>query len=89
MEKQTEQSLYEILETMGEALEHLQSKENQELRQMMQSGRLAVAETLERELGCSLEGRIDMNHLSDEDWIRTAYRIMGELADPFKPKKRF
>ncbi|MCI8361280.1 MAG: FkbM family methyltransferase [Clostridiales bacterium] len=89
MDKQTEQSIYEILHTMDEALAHLQLSENEELRQLLQSGRQAVTETLDGALDCSLSQRIDADQLSDADWVRTAYRIMEEISDPFEPRNAF
>lgn len=89
MDKNVEKSLYEILATMCEAMEHLQHTENQELRELLKSGRQNVTEALEQELACSLRERIEEANLPDEDWIRTAYRIMGEISNPFQPQNAF
>ncbi|MCI8501912.1 MAG: FkbM family methyltransferase [Oscillospiraceae bacterium] len=89
MDKNIEISLLEILDTMKEALAHLEHTENEELRQMVKSGRQHLTEALESELDCSLDQRIDASALSDEDWLRTVYRIMGEVSDPFRLKNVF
>lgn len=82
--RETEQAVYEILGTMGEALEHLTERE--ELRQLVSGGREQVTAVLEEAMGCSLDGRICASGLSNEDWLRTAYLILGEIAEPFQPK---
>lgn len=37
-------------------------------------------------MSCSLDLRINISHLSDEDWLRIVYHIMGEISDPFQPR---
>ena len=71
MDKNIEISLLEILDTMKEALAHLEHTENEELRQMVKSGRQHLTEALESELDCSLDQRIDASALSGEGWVRT------------------
>lgn len=89
MEQQEWDKLLELLDTISEAQTHLKNTENEELRHMMHMGRLSVTEALEAALNCSLDQRVNVSQMSDEDWLRTAYRIMGELADPFQPKNSF
>lgn len=85
MDENIKKSVYEILETMDEALEFLKHTENEECRELMSWGREKVTKALEKSMECSLDERIDISHLSDEDWLRTAYHIMKELSDPFQP----
>ena len=86
IDKQTEQAVYEILGTMGEALEHLRLTEQEELRQLVIDGRQQVTGVLENALGFSLDKKISASKLPDEDWLRTAYFILGEITDPFQPR---
>lgn len=55
----------------------------------MADGRRQVTETLEAAISCSLDTRISASKLSDEDWLRTMYLIVGEFTNPFRPKNRF
>jgi len=86
MDKQTQQAVYELLGTMGEALDHLHLTEQEELRQLVFDGRRQVTGVLENALGQTLDQRVSASKLSDEDWLRTAYFIVGELTGPFRPK---
>lgn len=89
MDETVERSVYEILGTMGEALEHLRQREDESLRQLVAGGRRQVTEALEQAMACSLELRIGASKLPDEDWLRTAYLIAGEISEPFQPKNSF
>ncbi len=86
MDQQTRQAVYELLGTMGEALEHLRLTEREELRQLVSDARRQVTGVLEESLGQALEERISVSELSDEDWRRSAYLMMAELAEPFQVK---
>lgn len=89
MDEQTSQAVCELLDSIGESLAHPWLSENAELRQLITDGRRQVTETLEAALSCSLDVRVSASKLSDEDWLRTMYLIVGELTDPFQPKNRF
>ena len=89
LNKQTRQAVYELLNSIGQALEHLRLSENDDLRKLVADGRRQVTETLETALSCSLDAKISASELSDEDWLRAMYLTVGELTDPFRPKNRF
>lgn len=89
LDEQTEQAVCALLDSVGKALEHLRLSENEELRQLVTDSRRQVTETLEAAAACSLEARVSASALSDEDWLRTMYLIVGELIGPFRPKNRF
>ena len=84
LDEQTLQAVLDILETMGEALAHLQIREDAALRQAVQNGRLEVTAALEKSV--PLEQRIHVSQLTDEDWLRTAYFLLSELSNPFCPR---
>ena len=89
MDENVKKSVYELLEGIGEALEHLQHTENEELRQMVTAGRQQVTAALDKALGCVLDERIDAAAMPDEDWLITAYRVMEQIEEPFKPQNMY
>lgn len=89
LDEQTGRAVGELLDSVGEALAHLRLLENEELRQLVSDSRRQITATLEAEIHCSLEVRISASKLSDEDWLRTMYLIVGEFTEPFRPKNRF
>ena len=89
MQKQVVDSIYEILDTIKEAMEYLKYKENQELREVIMMGRQEITQELEKELGFSLEQRMDIWSLSTEDWLITIYRVIEEMINPFSPQNAF
>lgn len=80
---------YDCLDTVGEALGRLRLTESVELRKVVADSRHQVEQSLETALSCSLDARISASELSNEDWLRTMYLLVGEAADPFQPKNRF
>lgn len=89
MKLEVKQAICDILDTIEEALLHLQQNEQEELRQTVVLGRAYITSELERELGCSLEHRINISALSDEDWLRTISIILSQIEDPFCPQNVF
>lgn len=89
VDKQTGQAAYELLNSIGQALGHLRLSESEDLRQLVTDSRRQVTETLEDALSCSFDAQISASKLSDEDWLRTMYLVMGEFTNPFHPKNRF
>ncbi len=89
MDGNVKKSVYEILKTINEALELLSHTENEECSELVGWGRQKVTETLEKEMKCSLDMRIDISKLSDEDWLRTVHHIMKELSNPFQPRNLY
>lgn len=89
MENQVIETIYEMLDTINEAIMYLKHTENAEVREALILGRQQVTQELEKALSCSLEQRIDIWHLSDEDWLITVYRILEEILNPFQPKNAF
>ena len=85
----TTQTIYHILGSFGSALEHLRFAEDEALRRSMADSRRQITEVIETVASCSLERRISVSKLSDEDWLRTMYLAVGEFADPFQPKNSF
>lgn len=77
MDKGFEKSLYDSLAAVQESLEYLQHEENQELRELVRICRCQITAMLEDRMSCSLSHRIEIFHLSDEDWLRTAYFLAG------------
>ena len=82
MDKALEQSVSEILNTFAEGLTALRGGEDGGLRALLAESREKVTGILESALGCSLEKRIGVSRLSDEDWLRSACLILDELSDP-------
>ena len=89
MNQETRQSMYDILTTINEALLYLQQNDQEELRQAVALGRSRVTAGLEQELECSLEHRINISALSDEDWFRTVSIILSQIDNPFQPQNVF
>lgn len=89
MKQQKIESLTDILHTVQEALEHLKQTDNEELQQSLSAGRAVVTKELETELGCSLEQRVNISQLSDEEWLYNALHILKELSTPFQPLNTF
>lgn len=84
MDKEYENLIFDSLDSVREALERLQYAEDQQLRQLVSTSRRQVTKALEDLTDCSLEHRIDISHLPDEDWLRTAYHILGEIFEPLQ-----
>lgn len=89
LDERTGRAVCELLDSVGEALAHLRLFENEELRQLVSDSRRQITATLEAAIHCSLEARVSASKLSDEDWLRTMYLIVGEFTEPFRPKNRF
>lgn len=89
LDEQTGQAVCELLASIGQALEHLRCSENEELQQLVVDGRRQATETLESAVSFSIDARVNASKLSDEDWLRTMYLIVGEFTNPFQPKNRF
>lgn len=89
LDETIKKSVYELLAGISEALEHLQHTENEELRQVVAMGRRQVTAALDNALACSLDKRIDAASMPDDEWLVTAYRIMEQIAEPFRPQNAF
>lgn len=86
MEKQLEQSIYGLLASMGEAIEILKFSEQEEIGHLISDGRRHLTAAINEMLPDTLEMLIDASKLSDDDFLRTAYWVMGEISEPFQPK---
>ena len=89
MDATVSESIFQLLETISEGLVILQANPDENLQQDISAGRLQITRALEEALHDSLEDRICVSALSDEDWLRTAMRIMEELIDPFQPTNQY
>lgn len=89
MDKETEAALREMLDTVGEALEHLRGEENEELRALVRESRERAGEVLGTVLPRDMEEQVHASAMPDEDWLRTAYMILAEKEEPFQPKNAF
>ena len=91
MKEEVRKQIYDMLETFREALDYLAKISKSEnslsggtLIETVAFTRAYITNALEEDMRVSLENRIRISKLSDEDWLRTAYRIMGELENPFR-----
>ena len=89
MNPEVSESVFQLLETISEGLAVLQTREDPNLQQDISAARARVTQALEAAMGCSLEDRICVSSLSDEDWLRTALRIMEEILNPFQPLNQY
>lgn len=89
MERQQIEMVLSLLETVGQGLEHLQSHEDETVRQAVVAGREAVTSEIEKALGCSLAQQISIGALNDGEWLGAMYRIVEQLADPFVPQNAY
>ena len=89
MNPEVSESIFQLLETISEGLAVLQTREDPNLQQDISAARARVTQALEAAMDCSLEERICISSLSDEDWLRTALRIMEEILDPFQPVNQY
>lgn len=48
------------------------------------SERKRITESIEKLLGASLEQQVEISRQSNGVWLLTAYRVLSEIADPFK-----
>ena len=83
MDKETGSALRELLQTMGEALGHLNNNKNEDLRKMVGECSQQAAGILESVLPRPLEHQVHASALSDEDWLRTACLVLAEEEEPF------
>ena len=94
MDEEIQEKIYTLLNTFGDALDWMENAspdapEAEGVRKMLSESRAEITKTLENALNISLRERININSLSDEDWLNTAVAIMGELTDPFQPKNAY
>lgn len=83
------EKIYEVLDTIGEALEHLKHTENEELHKEVTLGRYEIVSMLEDMLHCSLTETIEVEKMSDADWLVTTYRIMEDIMNPLQVQNTF
>ncbi|MCI8652096.1 MAG: FkbM family methyltransferase [Angelakisella sp.] len=89
MDKPQIEKILSLLETIGQGLEHLQTHEDETVRQAVLAGRKAVTAEIESALGRSLTQQINANALNDGEWLGAIYRIVEQLADPFVPQNTY
>lgn len=89
MDTQTQSRLYELLDTMCQALTHLKQGGDASLLETVRAGRQAVTALFDQALHTSITRRIHADALSDDEWVQMAYRILGELENPFQPRNAF
>lgn len=89
MEAQKVEKILSLLDTVGQGLEHLQTHEDETVRQAVLAGKKAVAAEIESDLGRSLAQQINANALNDGEWLGAMYRIVEQLADPFVPQNAY
>lgn len=90
MDRKLEQSIYELLASMGEAIEIQKiSGQQEEIGHLISDGRRQVTAAIDGALPDTLESRIDSGKLSDDDFLRTAYWVVGEISEPFQPKNLY
>ncbi len=89
MEHEQTQEVLELLNTIGEGLAYLQTHEDAAVGEAVAEGRRAVTRQLEEALGDTLAHHISADQLSDGEWLAAAYRIVGQLDDPFVPQNAF
>lgn len=84
MDKEVEQKIFELLEVIGEALEHqMKTEDSRILKEDISEGRKCVEKNLNVVLPYSITDRIDTESLSDADWLLEIYRVMDEIKQPF------
>ena len=89
MQPQQLQSVLELLGTIGEGLEYLQSHENAAVAQAVTEGRRTVTRQIETVLEDTLARRINADALSDAEWLGVVSRIVEQLAEPFRPRNTY
>ncbi len=89
MEPQIRAQVYELLETMCQALAHLREGGDDSLLDTVREGRKAVTALLDQALDTSLTRRVNADRLPDDEWVQMAYLVLGELEDPFQPRNAF
>lgn len=89
MQLQQLQNLLEILSTIDEGLEYLQTHSDAAVAQAVMAGRQAVTLEIEKMLGDRLARRINAEALDDYDWLNTVQHIVEQLVDPFEPQNLF
>lgn len=86
LEQQPLNQISELLDVVGDAIEYLKQVSNPDLQAGVAMQRKNVEQLLEKQLGESLEQRIESSALSDGDWLLEMYRILEELKHPFTPE---
>ena len=89
MEERQLAGILELLGTVGEGLEYLQSHEDAAVTQAVMEGRQAVTRQIETALEDTLARRINAGALPDAEWLGVMYRIAEQLADPFQPQNAY
>lgn len=89
MEPQQIGNTLALLETIGEGLTYLQSREDEAVQQVVNAGRQTAARQVEQALGDTLAKRIHADALCDADWLAAMYRVVEQLADPFEPTNAY
>lgn len=89
MEPEQINRILEMLGTIGEGLDYLQTHEDASVRQAVEDGRQAATRLLEEELDDTLEQQIGASAMPDAEWLGVAYRIVEQLTDPFRPENAY
>ncbi len=89
MDNSKYEQMIELLETISEAHEYLKTEKNEDVENSLKEGRAYVTGVIETEIGCSLEKRINISALSDEEWLLSVRSILNEAIAPFRPQNAY
>lgn len=89
MEKSIEESVFELLDTICEALEYQKEAENPLLQENILESRRGIEKILNLSLPYNITDRIDTESMSDADWLLEIYRIMDEIKLPFIAQNQY
>lgn len=89
MNRELEKQIYDMLDTIGEAVEHLKETENPVLCSEVAQGREYVELLIGNDLNCSLSYRIDTASMEDTDWLLNMYRVMEEVTRPLEINNKY
>ncbi len=89
MHQQIIDNIYEVLGTIGEAVEYLACNEDKQVFADVQYGRESIENLLETESGISVRKQIEADNLSDEDWLQEMYRVIDDIVHPLCVKNYY
>ncbi len=89
MENSKLEHVTELITTITEARDYLKNADNEDVRNSLKEGRAYVTRLIEEEIGCSLEQRMHITALSDDEWLLSIWSVLRETIDPFRPQNAY
>lgn len=89
MDQQKKQEIYDLLQTINEALRYLSQHKNEQVEADVKAARESITAFLEDEKKCSLEQQIEAGKLSDADWLQEMYRVLDDIEHPLAIKNYY